>query len=140
LPANIELIRVLRAGIASIVALDPFSLPAENTLPLSVSRACSSRATLILCRQRREMSNLTIVVDEETLKRARIRALEEGTSVNAVLREFLEGYAGVRRERREAWRRIRELAESSGAGSGGRGLPKREELYDREVLRDRADR
>lgn len=86
------------------------------------------------------MSNLTIVVDEETLKRARIRALEQGTSVNAVLREFLEGYAGLRRKRREAWRKIRELAENSGVSSGGKGLPKREELYDREVLRDRADR
>ena len=38
--------------------------------------------------------NLTIVVDDEVLRRARIRALEQGTSVNAVLREFLESYAG----------------------------------------------
>lgn len=30
------------------------------------------------------MTNLTITVDEQTLKRARMRALEEGTSVNAV--------------------------------------------------------
>ncbi len=86
------------------------------------------------------MTNLTIVVDEQTLKKARIRALEEGTSVNAVLREFLEAYAGTRRERREAWRKIRELARTSAMISGGKGLPKREELYDREVLRDRTDR
>ncbi len=39
------------------------------------------------------MANLTIVVDEGTLKKARMRALEEGTSVNAVLRERLEEYA-----------------------------------------------
>ena len=31
------------------------------------------------------MANLTISVDEEALKRARIRALEENSSVNAVL-------------------------------------------------------
>jgi plasmid stability protein len=86
------------------------------------------------------MTNLTITVDEQTLKKARIRALEEGTSVNAVLRDYLESYAGVRRERREAWRKIRELASSSGMSSGGKGLPKREELYDRKVLRDRTDR
>ncbi|HJQ29143.1 MAG TPA: hypothetical protein VJ827_07360 [Rubrobacter sp.] len=83
------------------------------------------------------MANLTITVDEETVKRARIRALEEGTSVNALLREYLEDYAGVRRERREAWRKIRELARRSGVGSGGEDLPKREELYDRPIMRDR---
>jgi hypothetical protein len=86
------------------------------------------------------MTNLTITVDEQTLKRARMRALEEGTSVNAVLREYLESYAGVRRDRREAWRKIREFASSSGMRSGGKGLPKREELYERKVLRDRTDK
>lgn len=86
------------------------------------------------------MANLTITVDEETVKRARIRALEEGTSVNAVLRGYLEEYAGVKRERREAWRKIRELAESSGVGSDGEALPKREELYDRKILRNRSEK
>jgi plasmid stability protein len=86
------------------------------------------------------MTNLTITVDEQTLKKARIRALEEGTSVNAILRDYLETYAGVRRERREAWRKIRELARTSAMSSGGKGLPEREELYDREVLRDRTGR
>lgn len=86
------------------------------------------------------MANLTIVVDEGTLKKARMRALEEGTSVNAVLREKLEEYAGARLERREAWRKLRELARSSGAGSGGGKLPGREELYDREVMRNRVQR
>ncbi len=86
------------------------------------------------------MTNLRITVDEQTLKRARMRALEEDTSVNTVLRDYLESYAGVRRERREAWRKIREFAKSSGMSSSGRGLPKREELYDRKVLRDRTDR
>ncbi len=86
------------------------------------------------------MTNLTIAVDEETVKRARMRALEEGTSVNAVLRDYLESYAGVNRERREAWRKIRALAKSSGMGSGDEGLPKREELYDRKILRSRSEK
>ena len=85
------------------------------------------------------MTNLTITVDEETVKRARVRALEEGTSVNALLRDYLEDYAGVRRERREAGRRLLELARNSGAGSGGKGLPKREELYDRPSMRNRPE-
>jgi hypothetical protein len=84
------------------------------------------------------LTNLTITVAEQTLKRARMRALEEDTSVNAVLRAYLEEYAGVRRERREAWRRIQDLARKSGMSSGGEGLPKREELYDRELARNRS--
>jgi hypothetical protein len=40
------------------------------------------------------MANLTITVDEEVLKRARIRALEQGTSVNAILAERLRAFAG----------------------------------------------
>jgi plasmid stability protein len=36
------------------------------------------------------MAKLTIRVDEQTLKRARIRALEAGPSVNAVLRDYLD--------------------------------------------------
>lgn len=81
------------------------------------------------------MSNLTIVVDDEMLKRARIRALEEGTSVNAVLREFLERYSGIRRERREAGRKLLELVDNSAMSSGGKGLPKREELYEERLGR-----
>ncbi len=40
------------------------------------------------------MANLTITVDRQTLTRARIRALEDGTSVNAIPRDYLERYAG----------------------------------------------
>jgi hypothetical protein len=60
------------------------------------------------------MANLIISVDEGTLKRARMRTLEEDTSVNAVLREYLEEYAGGRREQREAARRIIEGARRGG--------------------------
>jgi hypothetical protein len=81
------------------------------------------------------MTNLTITVDEQVLKRARMRALQEDTSVNAVLRDYLEEYSGVRQERREAGRRLLELARNSGAGSGGEGLPKREELYEERLGR-----
>ena len=37
--------------------------------------------------------NLTITVDDDVLKRARLRALQEDTSVNAVLRSYLEASA-----------------------------------------------
>ena len=35
------------------------------------------------------MANLTITIDDELLRRARLRALEQGTSVNALLRDYL---------------------------------------------------
>lgn len=41
------------------------------------------------------MANLTISVDEETLKRARIRAIERGESVNRVLAQHLRDYASA---------------------------------------------
>lgn len=40
------------------------------------------------------MANLTITIDDELLRRARIRAAEQGTSVNAVLRDELTRFAG----------------------------------------------
>jgi plasmid stability protein len=64
--------------------------------------------------------NLTITVDDEVLRRARIRALSQGTSVNAVLREFLESYAGSDVEA-GARARVAELARESTASSGSRG-------------------
>ncbi len=77
------------------------------------------------------MANLTIVVDERVLRQARIRALEEGTSVNAVLREYLAAYAGETgtREVREAYVG---LAESAAASSGPLGRTwTREDAHDR---------
>lgn len=67
------------------------------------------------------MTNLTITVDEQTLKKARMRALEEDTSVNAVLRKFLEDYADARGERLEAARRILECSRETESGSGPEG-------------------
>jgi plasmid stability protein len=40
------------------------------------------------------MTNLTISLDETVIRKARIRAIQEGTSVSAKVREFLSRYAG----------------------------------------------
>ena len=48
------------------------------------------------------MANLTITVDDEVLRRARIRAVELGTSVNAVLREYMEQWTRVHEDRSSA--------------------------------------
>jgi plasmid stability protein len=39
------------------------------------------------------MTNLTISLDEDIIRNARVRAIREGTSVSAKLREFLAKYA-----------------------------------------------
>jgi plasmid stability protein len=39
------------------------------------------------------MTNLTLALDEAVIKNARIRAISEGTSVSAKVREFLAQYA-----------------------------------------------
>lgn len=43
------------------------------------------------------MANLTIAIDDDVLRQARIRALELDTSVNSLLRDYLEAFAGAGR-------------------------------------------
>lgn len=65
-----------------------------------------------------------------------MRALEEDTSVNAVLREYLEEYAGGRREQIEAVRRIIQASRESRSGSGPGGRKwKREDAYEERLGR-----
>lgn len=78
------------------------------------------------------MANLTITVDEETLKRARIRALERGESVNAFLADQLRKYSEdegeeIRQQRTTA--RLIELSKTLSGNSEGRPWS-REDLYD----------
>ena len=74
------------------------------------------------------MANLTITVDEELLKQARLRALREGTSVNRLLRERLESYVEDDRRRRKAIRDLLRLSRSARSGSAGRSV-RREDVY-----------
>ena len=84
------------------------------------------------------MANLTITVDEAVLKRARIKALEQGTSVNAVLSRYLEVYAqGMAAQQRalESLEAIVKEDEQQGGAErasrrGGRTW-RRDDLYDR---------
>jgi len=75
------------------------------------------------------VANLTLVIDDELLQRARMRALAQGTSVNAVVREMLATYAADERVL-QGRRRVAELARSSTAGRAGAGRRwTRDELY-----------
>jgi hypothetical protein len=64
------------------------------------------------------MKNVTIALEEKTLREARRIAAERSTSLNALIREFLERL--IRRESaaRTARRRIAELSRESDAEVG----------------------
>jgi plasmid stability protein len=65
--------------------------------------------------------NLTLAIDDDVLRLARVRAAEQGTSVNAVVRDLLAGFAATDRVH-AARRRLVALSISSAAGSGGMPL------------------
>jgi hypothetical protein len=74
------------------------------------------------------MANLTITVDAEVLKKARLRALREGTSVKRLLRERPESYVKDDQRRRKAIRDLLRFSRSARSGSGGRRV-RREDVY-----------
>jgi Family of unknown function (DUF6364) len=77
------------------------------------------------------MANLTLSIDDDVLRRARIRALERGTNVNKLVREYLESFVGDG-PTRQALDRFLALAEQAQvtSGEGGRTWT-RDELYAR---------
>ena len=56
-----------------------------------------------------DITNVTIKVDQQVLLYARWRALREGTSVNAVVADFLAEYAGKQAEAEPKRRRAPRL-------------------------------
>lgn len=63
------------------------------------------------------MANLTLSLDDALLRRAREAALRENTSVNALVREFLNRYVEVRSRRLEALGRFEAVACASQSAS-----------------------
>ena len=87
------------------------------------------------------MKNITVSVDEEIYRLARIKAAEEGTTVSALVRNYLMGLCqGESREQR--FQRLQKLQDEVLAAyiarSGGlhmsENLP-RDALYDRDAFR-----
>lgn len=66
------------------------------------------------------MANLTISVDEQLIKRARVRAIEQGTSLSAKVREFLQDYVneaqvGLEEQRAQATARLMAAMDAAAA-------------------------
>jgi post-segregation antitoxin (ccd killing protein) len=84
----------------------------------------------------RRMKNLTVTLDEETFAKARVRAAERNLSLSRFISELLarelrhdDAYESAYR----TWRAARPFA----LKSAPQRYPKREELYDRPMLRRR---
>ena len=75
------------------------------------------------------MANLTITLDDDLLKKARIRAAELGVSVNAVLRDYLIAWAGAT-DRRRAVDSLLARSQKARSASGQRRWT-RDELHER---------
>ena len=77
--------------------------------------------------------NLTLAVDEELLARFRVVAAEQRTSVNALVRNFMEDTTGLAEKRRQAraWMaaKARENAADDEPGSDGGWRWNREDCY-----------
>lgn len=76
------------------------------------------------------MKNVTLSVDDRTLREARRIAAERSTSLNAMIRKFLAELTERESRAVEARRRILELCRESSAEVGTRGWT-RDDLHER---------
>ena len=65
------------------------------------------------------MTNLTISIDEAVVRQARVRAIQEGTSVSAKVRDFLAVYAQGGMPQQTAAQEFIAAARSSEANRSG---------------------
>jgi transposase len=76
------------------------------------------------------MKNVTLSIEDQTLRKARRIAAERSTSLNAMIRNFLQELTERESLADQARQRIFELCEESTAEVGKRGW-KRDELHER---------
>ncbi len=76
------------------------------------------------------MANLTVSIDDELLKRARMRAQELDTTVNALVRDYIKGLVGENPTRR-VLDDFLDMTENISASSGPEGRWTRDEVYER---------
>jgi len=81
-------------------------------------------AAHLLCRT--AMKNITVKIDDETYQNARIRAAERGTSVSAMVREFLQALPEESEDERQ--RRIVATLEEIYAEADARATPRTKPL------------
>jgi hypothetical protein len=76
------------------------------------------------------MKNITVTVDDETYRRARIKAAERDTSVSALVKHFLAELAGSESDAERLKREERALRDRIGSFRAADRLP-REDVHGR---------
>lgn len=76
------------------------------------------------------MANLTISVEDALLRRARVRAAQLGTSVNAVLRDYMRSWSGDGDERARAVASLLRRSQKARSARAGRTWT-RDSLHER---------
>jgi plasmid stability protein len=82
------------------------------------------------------MKNITVTVDDNTYRRARIRAAELDTSVSAQVKQFLEQFAQKETEF-ERLKNLEQKVRAEVVGFDGSDRLSRDELHERGVDRAR---
>jgi plasmid stability protein len=80
------------------------------------------------------MKNITVTVDDDTYRRARVRAAEMDTSVSAQVKQFLEQFA----QKETEFERLKKLEQKLRTEIGGISASdrlSRDDLYDRAARR-----
>lgn len=76
------------------------------------------------------MKNITLAVDDAVLEQVKLAAVEQRTTVNAMVRDFFATVAAKRRAKDEARQALLKLAQEAAGDIGGKKW-NREALYDR---------
>jgi len=81
-----------------------------------------------------DMKNITVSLDDDTYRRARVRAAELDTSVSAIVRRYLVEFAGGQTDF-ERRKKLQERALSSIESFRASNRLTREDVHDRDALR-----
>lgn len=86
------------------------------------------------------MANVTLAIDDELLRAARIKAVQQGTSVNEICRQAIADFAASGHDTADFMARLQAVAARMPASGGAAGAwPGREALYE-EALAERLPR
>ncbi|MBA2321044.1 MAG: hypothetical protein H0V89_07805 [Deltaproteobacteria bacterium] len=83
------------------------------------------------------MANVTLKIDDAVLLRARVRALELGTSVNAVITDYIERFAGELTAQQSALSAILAQADDQNAEADARAAARGQRAWTRDDLHER---
>ena len=76
------------------------------------------------------MNNVTLSIDENDLKQARILALQQGTSLNAIIRTFIKNYVNRNTPYQQITERLLQKSQQLTFDSGNKKWT-RDDLYER---------